>query len=300
MIPLQRRAATLILTSVLGLSVMTACGSSGEDPAVSTGPNHGYYLSIGDSYAAGYEPATDGRSAQNSTSGFAWKVASKSGLELVNYACSGISAQDYVTGNPCIDEARPPQAPTASSGAEAQSVVKFLDDHGSDVKLVTIILSGNDFQHCTQEKNWRACATREMAGAKQALDELLTSVREHLASDVPVIGLTYPNVLLAEDLQGPASAATVDASIELFRDVVNPVLAEVYADHQALFVDVTDAFDGYAPPTRTVDTDEYGTIPARAAAICELTYFCAVRDVHPTAAGHQKLADLVLDAQDAA
>ncbi len=300
---LSRLPATWLLTALLGAGLLTACSSDEDDRTVTDGATataDGYYLSIGDSYAAGYQPATDDGEARNTRDGFAWKVATESGLELVNHACSGISAHDFVTGEPCVAEARPPHAPPTVSGPELESVMAFLDDHGSEVRLVTIVLGGNDFQTCPQDDGWRACAEQGMTKVRTALDDLLAQVRQRIGDDVPVIGLTYPDVLLGEALKGPASDAKVDGSIELFRDIVNPALAEVYAEHDATFVDVTDEFDAYVPPTKTVDTEDFGTVPVRTATICELTHFCTLHDVHLTIEGHQRLADLVLAAKQAA
>ena len=40
----------------------------------------------------------------------------------------------------------------------------------------------------------------------------------------------------------------------------------------------------------------YGEIPVPVAKVCELTYYCAERDIHPNADGYQVIAELVADA----
>ena len=62
------------------------------------------------------------------------------------------------------------------------------------------------------------------------------------------------------------------------------------------FVDVTEAFGAYASPDATVESPDFGTIPARAEDICALTYYCALGDIHPTSAGHTVIARLVEEA----
>ena len=38
----------------------------------------------------------------------------------------------------------------------------------------------------------------------------------------------------------------------------------------------------------------YGTVPEPVARVCELTFYCSRKDVHPTPAGHALIADGIL------
>jgi len=38
----------------------------------------------------------------------------------------------------------------------------------------------------------------------------------------------------------------------------------------------------------------YGTIPVAVADLCNLTYYCQLRDVHPTKAGYAVIARLIV------
>lgn len=284
-----------MLAALTGASVALAClaaCTSSPDPAVDD--DRGVLLSIGDSYAAGFRPGTDGQEAENTTDGFAWKVAAARDLRLANVACSGITAVDFVTGRPCEDQARASDRPDVEdAGSEGQTVLAYLDDHAADVELVTVVLGGNDIRTCTTGTDWRSCATTAMTTVQQALDVLLGQIRDRVGPDVPIVGLTYPNVLLAEPVLGVASEADATASLDLFRDIVNPALEDVYARHGARLADVTADFGAYLPVDRTVELDGYGRIPERAATICRLTYYCQLRDLHPNPAGHEKIAALV-------
>lgn len=111
------RPAALVLMLLGTLGLVAACsGTDDGDPPDS----RGFHLSIGDSYAAGFRPRIDDRPSENTTDGFAWKVADAADLTLVNHSCSGITAQDYLDGPPCSERARPPAAPDASGGSEAE------------------------------------------------------------------------------------------------------------------------------------------------------------------------------------
>lgn len=277
-LPLPNRSIRAALAPVVSIGLLAACAPSPDE--VDSGRIH---LSIGDSYAAGFRPAIGGEPAENVDDGFAWIVASQAGLTLESLACSGITAADYVDGQPCRDGARAPGMPDRDSGSELDAVVDFLDDHGDDVELVTVILGGNDVLPCAAEKDWRSCAEPAAERVQQALDRLLEAIVARVDHGVPVIGLTYPNILLADGPRGRADAQP-EASIALFGEVFNPALEQVYAKHGARFVDVTAAADGYRRSGKTQ--------------VCELTYYCDLGDVHPNERGHERLAELVLDARE--
>ncbi len=289
---LPRRVAALA-TAFLVLSGLAAgCTDDPKETASKqTGP---FYLSIGDSYAAGFRPPVDGRDAENSTDGFAWKVASQTGLTLVNYACSGITAVDFMNGTPCVATARPIGGPEPTEGSEGSAVLDWLEEHGDEVELVTVVLGGNDVQGCIDAEDWRSCSRSEMERVEVSLSGLLAGVRSKIPASTPVIGLSYPNVLLANPVLSPVPDSDAADSIEFFDKIVNPSLKSVYRENGAKFANVTKAFGSDLPETDTVDTKEFGVIAKRAEQICVLTYYCELRDLHPTNAGHRKIAELVL------
>jgi len=291
----SRKTLGVLLSSaavILVLGLLGGCsGESKEKVAPKKGP---YYLSIGDSYAAGFRPAVDGHDAENSTDGFAFKIASQTGLTLMNYACSGITAVDYVEGAPCVPTARPVGGPEPTDSSEGDAVLAWLDKHGDEVELVTVILGGNDVQGCIEAADWRTCSKSEMKRVQVTLDQLLSGIRARVGDSVPIIGLNYPNVLLANPALSPVPDGDATESIEFFNEIINPALKETYEKHGVKTADVTAAFGGNLPADDMVDSEEFGTIPRRAEQICQLTYYCQLRDVHPTNEGHRRIAELVL------
>ncbi|MFO6452975.1 MULTISPECIES: SGNH/GDSL hydrolase family protein [unclassified Aeromicrobium] len=290
--PSMRLACVL----ALALSVLTACSTRPTPPASDARPQ---YLAIGDSYAAGYRPAIDGEPAQNTTSGFAWKVARDRDLQLVNVSCAGITAVAFVEGETCDEELRGPDAPPLTGGSEADAVVRHLDRYGDDVELVTVVLGANDLRRCSLDAELRGCVQAAVPETTAAIDALLGQIRERVGADVPIVGLTYPAFWTGEPVRHPDSEladAIADETVDMFRTILNPALRAVYAQHDATFVDVTEAFGAYASPDATVESPDFGTIPARAEDICALTYYCALGDIHPTSAGHTAIARLVEEA----
>lgn len=274
--------------------LLTACTSPADEARTA----ERQYLAMGDSYAAGFRPAVDGGEPENTTDGFAWQVARQTGLSLVNVSCSGITTVAFVSGDPCDEELRAPGALAPVKGSELAVALDHLDRHADDVELVTVVLGANDLRACAFDTGWQDCVAKAVPRAARALDELLGEVRERVGPDVPIIGLSYPNVWLGSPVLAPDSkeaAVIADASVEMFRTIVNPTLERTYAEHDATFVDVTEAFGAYLPADRTTESEQFGTLPERTARICDETYFCALGDPHPTPEGHQRIADLVVD-----
>ncbi|GAA3544833.1 SGNH/GDSL hydrolase family protein [Aeromicrobium flavum] len=256
----------------------------------------GQYLAIGDSYSAGFRPSLDGEPPATTNDGFAWQVADATGLELVNVSCSGITTTDFVSGRPCAEDLRGDDAPDRTDGSEASTVLGHVDRHPDEIELVTVVLGTNDLRPCTSfGPRWRECVARVLPRVERALDRLLSDLRERLGPSVPIVGLTYPDVWAAEPVRepdAPRSPLVTEASVELFRDHLNPMLRRTYAGHGARFADVTEEFGGYLPVERRTTA---GEVPARAALICTETYYCARDDGHPNPRGHERIADLVLE-----
>ena len=110
-----------------------------------------------------------------------------------------------------------------------------------------------------------------------------------------MVGLTYPDVFLGGYVFGAGPARSfAGESVGLFRDRLNPALRTIYAAADAPLLDVTQLTGGYDPLDRTVVQPPYGTVPEPVARVCELTFYCSRKDVHPTPAGHALIADGIL------
>ena len=111
------------------------------------------------------------------------------------------------------------------------------------------------------------------------MTQVADQLRAAAGEGVPLIGLTYPDVLLGAYVYpvGPPTAASVslaELSVTAFKSFINPTLEAAYAAGQGTFVDVTAKTGAYTPLTTTVNFPKFGTIPAATASVCTLTWFC--------------------------
>ena len=265
-----------------------ATSDSGSAP-----PADRVYVSLGDSYATGYRPSNEPAGGN----GFAYLVAERSDLRLINLACSGATSTQLRTQPGCSPADRGPDAPDLSGRTQLDAAVQTLREHRGRVGLVTVVIGGNDLAPCAQAQDPLTCASQAVAQVRTNLAAALPVLRE-AAGDAPIVGLTYPDVFLGAWVSPafPNGQDLARLSVSLFRDFFNAALKAEYEKVGADFADVTAATGGYGPLTETTQDPTYGPIPTPVAKVCALTYFCRHTDVHPTPAGHEAIADAVLTA----
>lgn len=262
------------------------------------------YVSIGDSYAAGLRPAAQGGTT-TTRDAFPFRIAERATaagrpLQLLDFACSGTTSTEMLHHDGCADWARAPGAPRYTD-PQAEAAVDALREHASHVRLVTVVIGGNDINTCLPANHdsltpaAQECLRHVIAGIDTNVRTLLGRIRDVVGPDVPVVGLTYPDIFLGGYTFGDAPSRTfADASVAMFRDELNPTLRAAYAASGATFVDLTQVTGGYDPLDKTTLLPPYGTIPEPVARVCQLTFYCTNRDFHPTVAGHELIADQVL------
>lgn len=269
--------------------------ASASDPAPDTSR---FYVSIGDSYAAGYRPSADG-SGTTSRDGFVYRVeermrAADSQVQLANFGCSGTTAYGMAFDIGCADEARAPGGQPYTDTPQAVAAVDFISQHSDRIGLVTIAIGANDLLRCVDEpdpKSVQGCAEYEVPRVRSTLDWMLERIRAAVGDDVPVVGISYINVFLAEGLEPDAAgAARADTATVVFQNYLNPVLSQTYMKYGAKFVDTTALAGAYLPQTDKTWLPGHGTVPASIGRVCSLTYYCGDKDPHPNRAGHDMIA----------
>jgi lysophospholipase L1-like esterase len=264
-----------------------------------TGRGSVYYVSIGDSYAAGYQPVKGAYVGHTTTAGFAYQLAGSATvhgrrLTLVNYGCSGITTGALLQQKGCLKLLEGPGAPLYPEQTQSQAALAFIRAHRGQVGLVTVAIGGNDVAGCARAADLTSCIRERLPALKKNLTTFLTQLRAVTGPDVPVVGVTYPDVLLGGDLSSePLSRALAPASVAAFLYLLNPALKAGYEAIGATFVDVTAAAGAYLPSTQTTKLAPYGTIPVSVARVCQLTYFCELNDIHPRTNGYKLIADLI-------
>jgi lysophospholipase L1-like esterase len=305
-----RRA--LVVPSSLLMALLGVAGCGGDRPFVPPPlpAADEVYVSIGDSYAAGDQPAAHGE-LTTTRNGFAYQVADRLGtagrpLKLLNLGCTGSTSTDLVTTPGCPNDGQALDGPPYPSMAQADAAISALRAYPDRVRLITVSIGGNDINAClgsapestgrsAKADDQRACVDRALNTVRTNLDALLTRIRGAAGPDVAVIGLTYPDVFLGAWVGGDTKAQeTARASVDLFRDRFNPMLAATYAAHGATFVDITALSGAYGPWDQLTRLAPYGSLPAPVARVCQLTNYCSSGDLHPTTEGYTLITDAVL------
>lgn len=254
-------------------------------PAAASAEKKPFYVSVGDSYAVGYQPGrATGSKGGATTDGYAEKVTAMAAADgrpvrLRNFGCVGTSTGTVLTRHGC-ETGRAARHAVRYSGSQADAVVRFLEKHRGDTLAVTVSLGRNDIRNCLSAGSL-ACVRRTTPVLAANLRVLLERLRAAAGPTVRIIGLTYPNVDLATYARGPRGRRHALRAQAAFEDVLNPALKRRYEAVGGTFVDVTKATGGY------------DALPAAVPGVCQYTWYCKYRDVHGTPAGYALIARLV-------
>ena len=282
-------AATSIAAATT--SAAGAATTTTDDPATR------YYLSLGDSYASGYEAGKG-----NTTNGFAYQVVTQAKaagfpLKLINVGCAGATTASLLESPGCPAVALGPGAGPYDDQTQIEAAEAFLRAHPGQVDLITVSIGGNDVTKCGDSADAVACVTDAVGSIKQNVPTIVSRLRAAAGPATLIVGTTYPDVILGSWVEGTAEGQQLATlSVTAFQQLINPALQAAYASGAGQFVDVTEATGAYGPLTDMTDLAPYGSIPIPVAKVCELTYFCAEHDIHPNADGYSVIAGLVTQA----
>ncbi len=254
------------------------------------------YVSLGDSYASGYQP-----NIGNSKAGFVYQVpgfAKKRGyaLKIVNFGCGGATTTSLLKQIGCPKAALGPGAPDYSKTTQIAAAEKFIKANRKNVKLITVSISGNDVTKCAKGAlaDVGTCVSDALTGINTNLSETVQRLRKAGGAKVKIVGITYPDVILGGWVyKNGAGKALAGPSVTVFKDLINPALKKQYESVKGSFVDVTAATGAYTPLEDTTTLAPYGVIPKAVAKICELTWYCEEGDIHSKKSGYGVIAKLV-------
>ncbi len=261
----------MVVAALLGLGIPTAFAGAGPSPS--------YYLALGDSLAAGYQP--DGSSRDE---GYVSQVHSALAsriphLELRNLGCDGATTTTLMSVGGC-----------GYVGADSQleAAENFLGANPGRVRLITIDIGGNDINRCAAGGTIVvSCAQAAIRTVGTNLSEILRRLRA-AAPGVPIVGMTYYDPYLAAWLSGLSGQQLAKLSVQLIKPL-NATLADVYSGPNTRVADVARAFG-----TPTNPGELAGTFPPSVANICTWTWMCKLGDIHPNDEGYQVIAQAFL------
>jgi lysophospholipase L1-like esterase len=266
-------------------------------PAAHAAAKKQYYVSLGDSYAVGFQ----GDVKKTTHNGFADQLvplARKKGYNftLVNLGCGGATTTSMLQQNGCIAAGLAPGAADYPNQTQVQAAVAFIKKHRAQMGLVTISIGGNDVDTCIPKPDPVTCVATNMKGAETNLKSIVRQVRKAGGKSLKIVGSTYPDVVLGawvrQDVFGANAFNLATNSLTSFDRFINPGLKAAYKSQGAKFVDVTKATGAYGP-FDTTTLAPYGSIPTPVATVCKLTYFCQFLDIHMRTPGYGMIAKLI-------
>jgi lysophospholipase L1-like esterase len=266
-------AALLLLT---GVAHPMAAGSPAPSPAPT------WYLALGDSIAAGWQPIGRPEDDHVTDMGYPdqlWLMARTwvPDLQLVKLGCPGESTASIS------------QASTRCSyahGSQLAEAVAFLEAHPGQVAFITIDTGFSDFPCDTGV----ACVAPGIESISEHLPGVLGALRD-AAPDVPIAGMTIYDPFLPAWLTG--DEATAQLSLVVVGSI-NSTLSRIYADAGARVADVAGAFETGDIATM-VPLAGHGLVPRDVAVVCAWTWLCVPPplgpDRHPNVLGQRAIAD---------
>ncbi len=256
-----------------------------------------FYLSLGDSYAVGFQK-TGPDTGKTTRNGFANQLVRKARrrghrLKLVNLGCGGETTTSILERKtPCAGSA--PGAPSYAGRTQVAAAERFLRRHKGEVKLITVSIGGNDVTACARAAEPVPCVATAIEGIKTNGRALVKRLRKAAGKKTRIVGITYPDVILGGWVSGvQADRDLASLSVVAFRQLINPALKDVYGSVKGRFVDVTAATGAYGSLEEMTTLAPYGEIPVPVADVCRISYYCAYRDIHLTTEGYGIIAGLI-------
>lgn len=276
---------TLVATAVM------AAGLGGTALAASPpGPETTYYLSLGDSAAAGFEPI--GRFDHGYADQLYRRVREEMpGLRKNKLGCPGEMLGTMVRGGIC----------SYPSGSQLREAEAFLQAHAGQIAFITIDIGANDWLAACFDGILIdvACTEAVLPRITEGLRIILRRL-EAAAPGVPIAGMTYWNPFLGFGVLAPRHGHAIARQDQAAEEILNAEVIEIYEHFGAVVADVTaPEFFDTANFTDTVRTEQWGEIPINVAKACTWTWFCSeefTTDVHPNTIGYGVVADALEEA----
>jgi len=276
------RLSALIAAVVAALLVASGA-PAGDEQATR------YYLSLGDSLAAGSGRGGDVDDYPEQL--FDALRQSDHTLKHVRLGCGGESSTSMRFGSRLPSLVLSCGTPRYyknflfPKGTQLEEAVSFVSAHKGKVALVTIDIGANDLSRIDPQGDVVSClfepqgCDAQVAAMQANLTAILAELQAAAGPAVPIVGMTYYDVF-APLCVPPASLAFVCSRV----DAVNAVLADTYATAGVPVADVAGAF-------------ENDDLSSAADNVCAWTRFCTSGfvDTHPNATGYGLIAQEFLE-----
>lgn len=264
----MRRSISILAAVVLALAT---AGPAAAAPGQSGDHAVRYYLSLGDSLAAGQQPIGDPDDMHRTADGYADQLhamakGSFRDLRHVKLGCPGETTVTFRDGGICAYD----------HGSQLDEALAFLHAHRQFMAFVTIDLGWNDFPCETGLE----CIPPGVASIGANLPALLAELREAAGPGVPIVGATLYDPFLGAWLTGPEGQAFATASVWQAIVPINDAVEGIYAAVGMPVADVEGAFSTTSF-TPLVPLPGMGDVPLNVARICGWTWVCAPAPLGP-------------------
>lgn len=277
---LTKHGVTRLLVIATALTTISIVGA-GTGPAYSTtraatsppATAGGWYLALGDSVAAGYQPGS-GDDLTGGYVGHVWQTLQSptTKTQLRNLACDHESSITFTLGGTCHYE----------EGSQLAQALVFLRAHATTTRLVTVTVGGNDVTPCLTQPDPVSCAQQVLTALATRLSTALVDV--HIAAPGAQIVVTnYYNPYLAAWFTNPG-LATLSTTLQT---ALNATIASATATAGGATADVASAF-------KSTDTTLVNGVPTNVTTICTLTWMCTNNDDHPNDVGYAAIGAAVI------
>jgi len=278
---------TLMIALLAALSLSQAASAAK--------PQQKLYVSLGDSYAVGYQPGIG-----STRNGFVYQVPGlvKSrgyNLKVVNFGCGGATTKSLMEQVGCNKDALGPGAAPYPKQTQIAAATKFIKANRSKIALITVSIGGNDVTACARAADAIGC----VGAATEAVNTNVTAAAKALrvaAGPKPkIVGTTYPDVVLGAWVNpgGDSAKELAGLSVIAFQALINPSLKKAYGSAKGSFVDVTAATGAYGDLKVFETFAPYGSIPKPVADVCKISYYCDKGDIHLRTPGYKIIAKMV-------
>ena len=278
------------------IAVLALAGSPAAAEAAQAKP---FYLSLGDSLAAGVQPGQENgrKMLGNTKQGYPRQLAKLAGdVRHVEYGCGNATTESFIKGTRhCVPVRKPGYRNISSKTSQLAAAERFLRKHRRSTAFVTIDIGANDVASCARGGRIDfACVATGLDAIKKNAPKIAKRLRKAAGRGTPMAVMTLYNPFLQQWFNGSGGQAVARASVDIARKQVNAELIKAFKPHRFKIADVAKAFDTYVPFERTVTYRGQAGVPVAVAQICKLTWMCAAAprgpDIHARKAGYALIA----------
>ncbi len=278
---------SVALAASCALILLTPGAALAKSAGASTKPKPTYYLSLGDSLAAGAQPNASGATVPTNEgyADFLYAIERHKikQLKLEKLGCLGETTTSMLKGGKFCHY----------KGPQLADAVKFIKAH--KVSLITLDIGANNVDGCAKytEAKLLSCVGSGLKTLNADLPKIVKQLRKAAGAKVQIAGMTLYDPFLAYYLDPLPQNSLAPVSVGLAR-TLNDDLTTAFKAQKLRIADVAGAFETYTPFTTTTGLAGHGTVPLAVKRICQLTWMCAPPprgpNIHGNSSGYQTMA----------